>query len=143
MQTVVDDSFLFGRNALFSHDGFKERQEKVVLGAYDIFTLVVFLERDFKRVKVRVAAFGNIEEFAAERSDKIRVFAFRIHDYYFIVGRKEHIHHFPLCAERLAGAGAAENKSVGVYKTCTVEDNQIVGGLIQSVVNAAFLRQLL
>ena len=30
MQTVVDDSFLFGRNALFSHDGFKERHPEQV-----------------------------------------------------------------------------------------------------------------
>ena len=113
MQAVVDNSFLFGRNALFPMMVSKNDRKKSYL-----------------ELKVRIAAFGNIEELAAERSDEIRVFTFRIHDYYFIIGRKEHIHHFPLCAERLTGAGAAENKSIGVYKACTVEDDQIVGGLI-------------
>ena len=86
---------------------------------------------------------ADVDDLPMQTLHQRSVLCFRVADDNIIVCHEECIANFTLCAERLAGAGAAENKSVGVYKTCTVEDNQIVGGLIQSVVNAAFLRQLL
>ena len=66
------------------------------------------------------------------------VLCFRVADDNIIVCHEECIANFTLCAERLAGAGGAQNQTVGVLQLFAVNHNQIVGQSIQAIIQAFF-----
>ena len=70
--------------------------------------------------------------------DFVSHFCFRVADDNIIVCHEECIANFTLCAERLAGAGGAQNQTVGVLQLFAVNHNQIVGQSIQAIIQAFF-----
>ena len=79
---------------------------------------------------MRITAFGNIQQFAAESLNEICVLSFGVNNDNIIISSQEHIEHFSFSRERFTRTGAAENKAVSIDKARTVKDNQIVGSLI-------------
>ena len=53
-----------------------------------------------------------------------------------VIRDEKSIANFSLCAERLAGAGGAQNQTVGVLQLFAVNHNQVVGQGVQAIIQA-------
>ena len=77
--------------------------------------------------------------------DFVSHLTFWVADDNIIVRHEERIADLTLCAERLAGAGGAEDQAIGVLQLFAVHHNQVVGQSVQAIIQAflAVVEQLL
>ena len=70
--------------------------------------------------------------------DFVSHLAFRVADDNIIVCDQKSVANLALCAERLTGAGGAENQTIGILQLFSVHHDEVVGQGVQPVVQALF-----
>ena len=82
---------------------------------------------------------------AIQLRDFVSHLVLRVTDQHVVLRDEKHVGDLPLGAERLAGAGGAENEAVGVFEQFPVHHDKVVGQGVDAVVKGfgAGLEQLL
>ena len=138
MDAAVNDRLFHWLQALLAaHHQFAQGQYKVGFQSQRVVLLRV-VAVDVHRVDILGAGRADVDDLPMQTLHQRSVLCFRVADDNIIVRHQKRIGDFSLCAERLAGAGGAQNQTVGVLQLCAVNHNQIVGQSIQAIIQAFF-----
>ena len=119
----------------------KDRGDQAGLGGNG--ALVLILGGDLQRVDVVLAVGRDLDHFTAQGTGQRAVLPLGVDDDNIVVGGKGHVQDLRLHVHAFAGAGDAQNKSVGIGQFQSVADKGILGDLVDSAGQAAGVLDLL
>lgn len=135
LRTTVDQGFLLCGKLSASYELFAKRQDKLALQKDRILGVRIF-GFHIHSIDVVLGVGSDIDDFAAERTDKSIILALRVNDNDVALIPKHKLDDFILCEERLTGTGYAEYKAVAVQKRTAVDKQQVFTDRVLSAVDA-------